>query len=100
MTKLSKNHPFIVEAFRLEKLAVQEGASDSVVAGRIKLQKDYPEYFAEYMEAKKKKESLKLEKEKVLKEIQMRERFGYETITYLKNKIESRKQKNRSINSP
>jgi len=98
VTKLLKNHPFIIEAFRLERLAAQEGASGKVIAGRKKLQEEYPEFYAEFIEAKRKKETAREMKDKVIKEIQMRERGGFETISYLKNKIEQLKIKNRKKN--
>jgi hypothetical protein len=94
MTKLTKNHPFILTARKLEFLEIKYGITDEVVEERVKLKEKYPEYFEEYMKAKKIKEHIKLCKEKVVREIQMRER-GCETVSYYKIKNQERKEKNR-----
>lgn len=92
MTKLSKNHPFIITARILERLERKRGVEEEVVELREKLQKKYPEYFREYMMAKNNKQKQRLfdaEKEKAR---QMKHR-GCETVTYWKKKKEESKKK-------
>jgi hypothetical protein len=93
MIKLPKNHPFISSAQRLEILEAREGATPELIKRRFMLKKRFPEYFDEYMKAKMKKESIRLCKEKAVKEIQIR-KYGSETVSYHKNKIQEQKKNN------
>lgn len=94
MKILSKNHPFITTAKKLEVMEARFGITDETVEERMKLKEKYPEFFEEYMNAKKKKENLRAVKEKVIKEIETRKN-GCETVSYWKKKKEEQKIKNR-----
>lgn len=84
-TSLPKNHPFVVEATRLEKLECVEGGSKAVVDGRSILREQYPEYFTEYMNAKRAKSALRVAGDEYEKKRQIRA-YGSETVTYSKLK--------------
>jgi hypothetical protein len=96
MVSLPRNHPFIVAVKKLELLEANYGLTDEIMEERIRLKREYPEYFKLYMRAKRNKQEEKAQKEKIEKQIQMRERQGFESISYLKNKIEQEKKKNRA----
>lgn len=99
MTKLSKNHPFILTASRLEFLEAEIGLTDEIIEERIKLKEKYPEYFAEYMKAKNIKQEEKLYRGKIEKEKQIK-KTGGETVSYHKMKAEEQKRKNRLAKNP
>jgi hypothetical protein len=86
--KLPKNHPFIVEAFELEKIEAEKGLDKSLIEKRIKLANRYPEYYNIYMKSKGIKQEERLYNERKEKLKQIRDRGG-EVISYYKNKFKN-----------
>ncbi len=84
MTKLAKNHPFIIAVLKLEELERKKGGvSDEIINARLGLKNEFPEFFEEYILAKNNKQRERIQEEKKEKEEQMKTR-GCETVSYWK----------------